>query len=410
MTAKPMKFCENIAIVDNRDWVWNLIKSSLSATESDYLQLPSNLPIRQSWSRFRNAKWLIVHWESSERKGGAIIEEILDVQPTFNVGEKVIVVTTNPTHEDVIYLAELGVRKVVRARNRDKELKKSLEELKDHLLSGAREGPRELSWRRLLHAIDSIPEDVNLDAITRLENTLVRMRSDAKTARYLDAYASLRALKSEDGEAINAWSQALEKNPNYFRTYGNLINFYRSRSRYQDALALMQKMQELNREKISRMVGMGEIHLTLQDKQKAEFYFKSALERDNYCSGALNGLAELRFEQGDLEGSRRLLARSSLAYKAASKLNKIGIELVRASKYEEALDLYTKAQYVLPQQDKGSLLFFNIGLCYYRWEKHNMAIEFFKIALIKDPTYQKAQKLLQQAQHINKLETEKRAG
>ena len=62
----------------------------------------------------------------------------------------------------------------------------------------------------------------------------------------------------------------------------------------------------------------------------------------------------------------------------------------------EACEHYTRAQYVLPHQDKGPLLFYNIGLCYARWGKHKMAQEFLKIALIKEPTYRKAQKLLEQ--------------
>jgi Tfp pilus assembly protein PilF len=51
---------------------------------------------------------------------------------------------------------------------------------------------------------------------------------------------------------------------------------------------------------------------------------------------------------------------------------------------------------VLPQQDKGPLLFYNIGLCYSRWGKKDMAREFLKIALIKEPNYRKARKLLSQ--------------
>ena len=70
---------------------------------------------------------------------------------------------------------------------------------------------------------------------------------------------------------------------------------------------------------------------------------------------ALNGMAEIRFHQGDLEESRRLLARSQLAYKTAANLNQMGIDMVKKLKYEQALEHYTRAQYVLPQQDKGPL-------------------------------------------------------
>jgi len=158
----------------------------------------------------------------------------------------------------------------------------------------------------------------------------------------------------------------------------------------------MQKMHELNKANVSRLVGMGEVQLELNDAVKAEFYFNSALDRDAYCSGALNGLAEIRFHQGNLEESRRLLSRSNLAYKTAANLNKTGIDLVKSSRYQDALEHYTRAQYVLPMQDKGPMLFYNIALCYFRWGRQAMAKEFVRIALIKEPNYKKASKLLEQ--------------
>jgi len=35
-----------------------------------------------------------------------------------------------------------------------------------------------------------------------------------------------------------------------------------------------------------------------------------------------------------------------------------------------------------------------VGLCYWRWGRHDVAREFIKLALIKDPAYQKAKVLL----------------
>jgi tetratricopeptide (TPR) repeat protein len=84
----------------------------------------------------------------------------------------------------------------------------------------------------------------------------------------------------------------------------------------------------------------------------------------------------------------------------AAKLNKMGITMVQAGRYAEALEHYSKAQYVLPQQEKGPQLFFNIGLCYARWGKHSTAQEFLKLALIKEPNYKKAEKLLEQITQI----------
>ncbi len=396
LVAKPKRFSEILAVMDDQSWIWSLASKQMEWLNLAHVRLPSTVPIRQSWERLRDAQRIIVHWEAKSRSGGAVIEEILDVQPNFDVGERIIVLTTNPTHEDVVYFSELGVRRIIRLRQRDKDLAQAARELDLHLTAEPEHDRREIAWRKLLYALDTLPDTVPPEAVDKLDEAVRKLRPDEFTARYFDAVSTIAMLREQDEVAVKGWHKALDKNPNYYRTYHNLIRFYRRRGKNDEALALMQKMQELNKSNISRLVGMGEIQMALADYERAEFCFKSALERDTFCSGALNGLAEIRFHQGNLEESRQLLARSHLAYKAAASLNQQGIELVRKEKFEHALDHYTKAQYVLPVQDKGPLLFYNIGLCYARWGKHKMAREFLKIALIKEPTYRKAQRLLEQ--------------
>ena len=388
-------FKEHLVIMDDQTWVWNLISQRLEHMQLPFVRLPSSVPIRQSWNRFMGSERIIIHWESEKRSGGAIIEEILDVAPNFNVGEHIIVLTTNPTHEDVVYFSELGVRRIIRLRNRDKEIKVAAKELSEHCLVGFDPDKREKAWNRLLHAIDTVPDATKIEMVLKFDNSVQKLLPEPVSARWLDAKASIEAIKSHPQEALRLWHQALEVNPNYFRTYKNLIKFHRSTGKLEDAMSLMKKMHTLNKENISRLVSMGEIYLDLKDDERAEFNFKSALAKDSYCSGALNGLAEIRFNQGDLEQTRELLARSHLGYKAAAAMNRAGIDLVRKANYEGALEHYTKAQYVLPTQDKGPMLFYNIGLCYQKWGREKIAAEFLRIALIKEPNYKKARRLLE---------------
>lgn len=400
--AVPDKFCETLALMDDTTWVWSLCQSALSKNTGKYLRLPSNVTIRHSWSRFRNAPAIIVHWESKGRQGGAIIEEILDVDPNYDVAGKIIVLTSNPIHEDVVYFSELGVRRIVRIRNRDKELEVNRAELLQHI----REAPLlqtkptlDILWRKVLNAIDRLPEKPEEALLQRLEENILKLRGIQKpAARDIDALGSVYYYRGEHEKAFQSWQAALDSNPNYFRSYNNMIAAHRALGRHMEAYMLMQKMQMLNRSSITRLVAMGETQLALNDDRKAEHYFRSALEKDAWCSGALNGIAEIRFRQGDLDTARTMLEKSRLSYRYASKLNMQGIEMVRKAKYGEALEHYSKAQYVLPQQEKGPQLFYNIGLCYSRWNRPEMAIEFLKLAVIKEPNYKKAQKLMEQIQ------------
>jgi Tfp pilus assembly protein PilF len=128
----------------------------------------------------------------------------------------------------------------------------------------------------------------------------------------------------------------------------------------------------------------------MNDLNKAEQFFKSAMDRDPYCSSALNGMAEVKFLQHDLDTAKTLLSKSSTAQELAVKLNASGVVLSRQGKYEEALRLYTDAQYVLPDQSRSHQIFYNIALCYAKWGKPEIASQFLRLALLKKPDYQKA--------------------
>jgi tetratricopeptide (TPR) repeat protein len=399
----PKVFHESLVILDDQTWIWGFVQRCMRDVGRECVRIPSSVALRPSWNRFKNALPIILHWENRMRSGGAVVEEILDIAPRFNVSDNIFVLVTNPTHEDVVYFSELGIRRIITLRNRDKDLDVAAREFNQQWQEAAAAslstGKVEVFWRRILADIDALGKDADPNAMIQLDNAIERINANATpTARYLDAKASIVGRQGRSEIAVRLWKEALEKNPNYYRAYNNLIRWCRESGSNREALALMQKMQELNRASISRLVGMGEVHLALEDDVKAEHCFNSALDRDSWCSGAMNGLAEIRFRQGHLEEARKLLARSHLSYKAAAKLNKIGIDLVRSGRFADALDHYTKAQYVLPQQEKGPLLFYNIGLCYARWGKPEMAREFLKLALIKEPNYKKARQLLTQVE------------
>lgn len=402
--TKSNKQNEIVAIVDEKSWIWPFIKRTLSRQGSNFVRLPTDVPVRPSWKRFKNSQRLIIHWEGKERSGGAIIEAILDVDPHYDVADRVIILTTNPTHEDVVYYSELGVKRVIHLRNTESHLLKSFSTLLKHLTEPPDKNANNRGWRKLLKSIDTLPKKPSLAMLNRIKDhaiQLARKTNEGKSARLLDAMGSLALYKDQIEQARLLWYEALSKNPNYYRAYNHLIKLARKTDKKEEALALMRKMYEINKANIARIVSLGEIYVEMNNDERAQHFFNNALKRDKFSAGALNGLAEIKFRQGDLDASRKLLYKSQQADRIASKLNKMGIEMVKAQKYSEALEHYTRAQYVLPQQEKGPMLFYNIGLCYYKWGKHDISIEFLKLALIKDPSYSKAFKLLTAIQKLH---------
>jgi pentatricopeptide repeat protein len=400
MTVEPESTAakEILIFLDEQTWIWPFLQRILVKQPNEFLRLPSETPIRPSWERFKGAPRILIHWEAKHRSGGAIVEEILDVAPHFDTADRIVILSTNPTHEDVVYFSELGLRRIIHLRNVSTQLDISAAEILNHIGSPPKKGKTDRIWRKLIMTIDALPGNADPSIIDDLDSKLEDLKKadrDEASARYYDLKAILAFHRKDLIGAKKYWHLAIEKNPKYHRAYNGIVRYLKEVGEFEEAFAILQKMQELNKSSISRFVAMGELRVAVDDDERAEHYFKSALDRDEYSAGALNGLAEIRFRQGDLDESRKLLARSHQAEKTASKLNSLGIEMVKQRKYSQALEHYTKAQYVLPQQEKGPMLFYNIGLCYYRWGREDLAREFLKIALIKEPGYKKARSLLE---------------
>jgi Tfp pilus assembly protein PilF len=392
---------EAIVLMDDDTWLWEMTAHALTGSGHHFIKTASNMPLRHSWNRFRETPFIIIHWECKLRGGGAMIEEILEIDRRYDVANKIIVITTNPIHEDVVYFSELGVRRIVRARHREREMSLSAAEIRQHIkdiVTPPRQATIETLWRKIIVALDRVTENAPESLLNRIEENIKKLRDPAKpvTARELEALGSVELRRGRLTEANALLNQAIQINPNYFRAWNTLIDVRRAAGEHQEAYALLLKMQMHNRASIRRLVALGEEQLAMQDHRRAETYFKGALDKDAWCSRALNGLAEVKFEQGELDEARGLIAKSTIAYKFAVKLNLHGIELVKNGAYEKALEHYSRAQYVLPQQEKGPQLLYNIGLCYAKWSRMPMAEEFLKLALIKEPNYKKAAKLLDQ--------------
>ena len=391
----PPMLRETLVITDDQGWIWNLATTVLKRLSREHVRIPSSVPMGSNWQRFCHAPHIIVHWESLHRSGGAVIEDILQMATGREFLSRIIVLTMSPTHEDIVYLGELGISRIVRIRPREKELRQAATDLAKHLQHAAPSSVVEESWRRLLDLLESMANTGNKGRLEEATLMFQALTTTIPSARSLDAEALLSSLRGEDESASSLWTKSIETNPNYYQAYHHLVAHHRRCGRAEKAYAILAKLQEFNKSNISRLVAMGEIQRELSDLGKAELHFETALSRDPHCSRALNGLAAVRFDQGRLDESRDLLSKSQIAFKAAASLNRRGIDLVRAKKYEEALHHYQKAHYVLPVQEKGPLLFYNMGLCYSRWGKQTLAKEYLKIALIKNPSYNKAKALMQ---------------
>jgi tetratricopeptide (TPR) repeat protein len=403
MTGQNIK-SQGLVFVDDTTWVWDMVKSALSMSNAYFLKMPSDVPLRSNWQRFESTPFMIVHWESSKRPAGALIEEILEVEGSSDPTNKIIVITTNPVHQDVVYFSELGLTKIIRARNRDVDRISASKELSKHISGvNVKNSDDDSKWRQLRVRIERLTQNPSLEDYSNIETCILKLSEETQShlARRFEAEAALALKMSNPSKATHLAMQAIEQNPNFFRAWNTLIAAKQTSGEHQEAYALLQKMQLRNRDCVSRISAMGHTLIAMNDLIKAEQYFRSAMDRDPYCSSALNGMAEIKFIQQELDEAKTLLSKSSKAHELAVKLNSSGVLLSRQGKYQEALKLYTDAQYVLPDQSRGHQIFYNIALCYAKWEKPDVASQFLRLALLKKPDYQKALEWLTRLQSSN---------
>jgi tetratricopeptide (TPR) repeat protein len=389
---------EGLLISDESSWVWPFCKSIAQGAGNTALKVASNIEIRENWSRLRNAPFILIHWENRNRPSGALIEEILEVDEGDDPTNRLIVVTTDPLHEDVIYFSELGLCRIVRLRNRDDELKKASIELRSHF--DAIRNPTndtETSWRQVRQSIERLKADASEALILQIRNRLDRLaaQTSGSPARKLEAEAALCLKINEPEKAGQLALLALENNPNFFRAWNTLVSATILAGKHEDAYALLQKLQLRNRASVKRLSAIGHELIALKDYEKAEHFFNCAIDHDKLNSDALNGLAEIKFLRNDLDTAKNLLAKSNRSKDVAIKLNTEGIEMVRQKNYQEALTHYTNAHYILPGTSEGPQIFYNIALAYAKWGKNETAEKFLKLALIKKPDYERATKLLE---------------
>jgi Tfp pilus assembly protein PilF len=385
---------EILLITDAKGHVSRLVSQAAKDLPLKIICVPSSLRFDRNWSRFSLAKHIIIDWSCHQRNPAGVIEEIQAASKNRLITEKVICILTAPVRSDIYCLAELGIRQVVRFSNSAPLLTRLQGELRRLLTSSPKTSNKEKLWKHVYSQAMAVATG-KIAEIDQVEATLNKLLgSDPRTARYHDCMALILQGRHDFEAAHKHWESAVELNPNYFLAYENWAKSLTALNKHDAALVVLKRMCALNNNRISRLAQMGFLQLEMKNLVSAEHLFRTALQKNPNQPKALNGLAEIQFLKGEYDECKRLLAQSSQAPAIASRLNKLGVQLVQKGNYELALELYRNARNVLPDNEKGPLLFYNMALCYSKWGQPAMARKFATLALIKDPAYQKPRNLL----------------
>lgn len=321
----------------------------------------------------------------------------LEIFGNADVQKKTVVLSANLRREDTVLLAEHNIHHIVSLPNKHAKWAESSEGVMRRLqrtlseLAEMDTNPEEKETARflsLLTAWDRLTDEARMDAT----DTLLSILGD--TARYAEMMAR-KSIKEGDKAAAERWLlRAINKNPNYLQAMRLLAQVYMQSKRYADALALFQKLHINSPRNLHRMSNMGECLVAMGEYDKAQRVFEDALKIDEFHTQAREGLGKVQCVLGDYEKARTLLASSPNQRDLAVFLNVLGVQLVDQKQYEKAINHYKKAQYVLPSNDQSHMVFFNIALAYLKWGKVMQALSYAKLAITRDPRYEKAGKLV----------------
>jgi tetratricopeptide (TPR) repeat protein len=304
--------------------------------------------------------------------------------------------------EDTVLLGEQGVRHVISLPIRQalwdaeassviRRLQKILEFVDQYKEN---EAEREVSrFLMLLKSWGSLSDEVRMDSTDKLLAVL------GDSARYAELMAR-KSFRENDMAAAERWLlRGIGKNPNYMQAMTMLAQVYMQSKRFADALAILKKVHLSSPRHLDRIAQMGDCLVALGEYDKAEKMYQEALKIDEFHSSAREGLGKVKCVQGDYQSARTLLANTRNQRDLAVFLNLLGVQFVEKKQFEQAISHYKNAQFVLPSNDQGHQVFFNIALAYLKWGRVGNALSYAKLAVIRDPRYEKAARLVE---HIEK--------
>jgi tetratricopeptide (TPR) repeat protein len=310
---------------------------------------------------------------------------------------RTVVIGRGLTREDAIFLAEHQVGSVFSLPEKriawDRQVANVVRRIEAlHLTELARrDSAEERIVSRFLEML-SVWERVSDELQMKATDQLLRVLGDS--SRYAELLAR-KCIVERNFRGAEQWlGKAISKNPNYFSAMQLLADVFFEMGKPEKSLALLEKLRDNNPRNVQRLVKIAKCYVKMGEHAKADKVLCDALCIDEFYPEAREELGRVRVVLGDYPAARILLQHTSKSRDLANFLNKLGIDLVAKSKFQDSIEHYKNAQFVLPGNEQSHLLFFNIGLAYAKWGKLAEARNYVKLALIRQPGYAKASELL----------------
>jgi len=193
-------------------------------------------------------------------------------------------------------------------------------------------------------------------------------------------------LKEYD-KAIKAYTTSSELNPQDEYVYKELASIYTYRQEYQKAIEYYEKALEINSQDASIHTKIANIYKIKKDYIEAENYYKQAIELDSENPSKYYDLGEFYYvnlEKYD-EAKKAYEQAYILSSNDLSILRKIGNSYYMMQEYDNAINVYNQ---ILEIDPKYPIINHNLGHTYNVLENYTLAIKYFLREIEISPAYE----------------------
>lgn len=196
-------------------------------------------------------------------------------------------------------------------------------------------------------------------------------------------------------QAEEYYTQALEANPKYLKTYQNLAALLESKGSLEEARRYLEQAQALSPLNTERLYHLGKLCLQSGNQDLAQTYFHQCLKGGHSFSNSQLQEAAETFLQAGLSADAEKLFSQSLKEdpKNIHLYNRLGIALRQQQKHREALDCYDKALKVDPNNEK---IYYNLGILFFDLGEKQKSLDAFHKALKIRPNFPEARDFVKQ--------------
>jgi two-component system chemotaxis response regulator CheY len=193
--------------------------------------------------------------------------------------------------------------------------------------------------------------------------------------------------------AVECYTQAVEINPKYLKTYQNLAGLMEGEGRLDEARHFLEQAHALSPLNTDRLFRLGQICLQTGNQEEAQGYLQQCLKSGhNFSNSHRQDAAEIYLQAGMSAEAEKLFAASLHEDPKNLQLyNRLGVALRQQQKHQEALDCYHKALKVDPKSDK---IYFNLGILYFDLGEKEKSLNAFKKCLKIRPNFPEARDFL----------------